>query len=463
MGVFSALTTAVSGLKAQSYALENISGNIANSRTTGFKRLETSFVDLIADGPLNREAAGSVIAQSRATNTIQGDIGQSGITTNVAINGDGFFIVAEGNGGVGLNQKFTGTDLYTRRGDFDFDQNGYLRNGAGYFLKGLTIDPVTGNPTSADASVIQVSTSQLAPKVTTEIQIAANLPYIPATANYLANTPPVTNSDLLTPAGFAADPRAAPLGTGIVSGADESRFISQSIQGTGVTVYDTLGQAVPIQARWAKVQNLAVGGTDTWNLFIGIQPNTPTAPVAWQAVATPFTFNTSGRLTSAPTVPLPSPVTIGGSTLTGINLVATGAGITQFGSRNGQVDASSIRQDGYAAGVLSDTNVTSDGKVVGNYSNGEVKTLAILSLARFASPNSLKRTDGGAFEQTIDSGLPLVGSGNATILGGSLEGSNTDIADEFSKMIVTQQAYSANTRVITTSQDMLQQVLNIIR
>ncbi len=130
---------------------------------------------------------------------------------------------------------------------------------------------------------------------------------------------------------------------------------------------------------------------------------------------------------------------------------------------HGQVDASSIRQDGYAAGVLSDTSVTSDGKVVGNYSNGEVTTLAILSLARFASPNSLKRTDGGAFEQTIDSGLPLVGSGTATILGGSLEGSNTDIADEFSKMIVTQQAYSANTRVITTSQDMLQQVLNIIR
>ena len=462
MGVFSALTTAVSGMRAQSYALENISGNIANSRTTGFKRLDTSFIDLIPDGPLNREAAGSVISQSRSTNTIQGDIAQSGIDTNIAINGDGFFIVAEGNGGIGANQRFSGSDLYTRRGDFDFDQNGYLRNGAGYFLKGLTIDPVTGNPTSADTGIIRITNDQLAPKITTQIEYAANVPYIPSTTAYTSNTPRIVNSDLLAPAGYTADPRNVPTGTGTVIGSDQTRFLNESIDGGAVTVYDGLGQPVSLQIRWAKIGNVATTGTDTWNMFVAENTAATGATVAWRTVATPFTFNAIGQLTSAPTVALPT-LTVGGSTIAGVNIVSGSTGISQYGDRDGLIQANSIRQDGYSAGVLNDTSVTSDGKIVGNFSNGQVKTLALLSLARFASPNSLKRKDGGAFEQTLDSGLPLVGSGTATIVGGSLEGSNTDIADEFSKMIVTQQAYSANTRVITTSQDMLQQVLNIIR
>ena len=100
MGVFSALTTAVSGMRAQSYALENISGNIANSRTTGFKRIDTDFVDLIPDAPTNREMAGSVLSRSKATTTVRGDISATSIDTNIAINGDGFFIVAKKTGGV---------------------------------------------------------------------------------------------------------------------------------------------------------------------------------------------------------------------------------------------------------------------------------------------------------------------------------------------------------------------------
>lgn len=463
MGVFSALTTAVSGLRAQSYALENISGNIANARTTGFKRLDTSFTDLIPDGPLNREASGSVISQSRSTNTIQGDIAQTGIDTNIAVNGDGFFIVAKGDGGIGANQRFSGADLYTRRGDFDFDQNGYLRNGAGYFLKGLTIDPVTGNPTSADTGIIKISNDQLAPQLTTQIEYAANIPFIPSTNAYTSNTPRIVNSDVLNPASFTTDPRNIPTGTGTVTGADQTTFLNQSIEGGAVTAYDSLGQPVSLQLRWAKIDNVALGGTDTWNLFIARDTTAVGPAVAWQAVDTPFTFNASGRLTSPTTVPIPSPLTVGSSTLTGINLVAGGTGISQYGDRDGVIQANAIRQNGYSAGVLTDTTVSADGKIVGNFSNGQVKTLALLSLARFSSPNSLKRIDGGAFEQTLDSGLPLVGSGTATLVGGSVEGSNTDIADEFSKMIVTQQAYSANTRVITTSQDLLQQVLNIIR
>lgn len=461
MGVFSALTTAVSGMRAQSYALENISGNIANARTTGFKRLDTSFVDMIPDAPLNREFAGSVISQSRSTNTIQGDISQTGLDTNIAINGDGFFIVAQAESGLGANTQFSNSDLYTRRGDFDFDQSGYLRNGAGYYLKGLTVDPATGNPISADAGIIRITNDQLQPKVTTQIEYAANIPYIPSTNAYAANTPRIVNSDLLAPASFGTDPRS-PAGTGTVVGSDQTTFLNQSIDGGAVTAYDGLGQPVSLQLRWAKIDNVAGGGTDTWNLFIAENTAATGATVAWRAVATPFTFNASGRLTSATTTALPT-VTVNGVAISGVNIVSGGTGISQYGDRDGVIQANSIRQDGYSAGVLNDTSVTADGKVVGNFSNGQVKTLALLSLARFSSPNSLKRVDGGAFEQTLESGLPLIGSGTATLVGGSVESSNTDIADEFSKMIVTQQAYSANTRVISTSQDMLQQVLNIIR
>jgi flagellar hook protein FlgE len=95
MGIFGAMTTAVSGLRAQSYALENISGNIANSQTTGFKRLDTSFVDLIPDLPYRHEIAGSVGGFSRLTNTLQGDLQSTGVPTHMALNGEGYFVVQE--------------------------------------------------------------------------------------------------------------------------------------------------------------------------------------------------------------------------------------------------------------------------------------------------------------------------------------------------------------------------------
>src|SRR5215210_157513 len=116
MGIFGALTTAVSGLRAQSYAPENISGNIANSQTPGFKRVDTSFVDMIPELPYRREVAGSVNAFSKLTNTIKGDPLSTSVSTNVAINGEGFFIVQEKVGNSGENTVFGGIDFYTRRG-----------------------------------------------------------------------------------------------------------------------------------------------------------------------------------------------------------------------------------------------------------------------------------------------------------------------------------------------------------
>jgi flagellar hook protein FlgE len=137
-------------------------------------------------------------------------------------------------------------------------------------------------------------------------------------------------------------------------------------------------------------------------------------------------------------------------------------GLTQFADANGNVQVNQIQQDGFPAGSLQSVSISSNGRVVGNYSNGRNLDLAEITLATFNGPDFLKRKDGGAFEATDESGQALFGNGG-TIVGSSLEGSNTDIADEFTKLIVTQQAYSANTKVITTSNQMVQDLLNVLR
>ena len=137
-------------------------------------------------------------------------------------------------------------------------------------------------------------------------------------------------------------------------------------------------------------------------------------------------------------------------------------GVTQFADANGNVKVNQIQQDGFPAGSLQTVSIGQNGRVVGNYSNGRNIDLAQISVATFNGTNFLKRIDGGAFEATDQSGSALFGSGG-TIVGSSLESSNTDIADEFTKLIVTQQAYSANTKVITTSNSMVQDLLNVLR
>ena len=138
MGVFGALNAAVSGLTAQAYALENISGNIANASTTGYKRLDTSFSDLVGggSGAQTGQIAGTVSASSRATNGLQGDLQQVDVNTYMAIQGSGYFVVQARAGEVDGRSIFTGNDLYTRRGDFEIDKEGRLVNKAGYYLMG---------------------------------------------------------------------------------------------------------------------------------------------------------------------------------------------------------------------------------------------------------------------------------------------------------------------------------------
>lgn len=468
MDVFSALQTAVSGLRAQGYALENISGNIANSQTTGFKRVDTSFVDMIPDQPATRAAAGAVAAFSQLTNTLQGNVTATGIATNMAISGEGYFAVQSKTGESNGSAVFGGTELYTRRGDFTLDKSGYLVNGAGYYLKGSSIDPVTGLATSG-TDVVKLSSSGLPAVATTSIDYAANLPNTPTTpggTEILAN---LTAAEK-TAAGLAAtyDPRILSLpaaaGTGFVAASDASRFVSQSVQAGSFTAYNATGTPVDVQMRWAKVEDGGAGGSDIWNLFYQTSSTATGAAAAWQNVGTPFVFGASGTLTSPSTgTATISGLTVNGTAVGDVALNFGSGGLTNYTSSGGLVETRTLQQNGYAAGTLNSLAVTADGKITGSYSNGRTIALAQTSVVQFNADNALKRENNGTYSQTLESGSPISGLNGASILGGNIEQSNTDIAAEFSKIIVTQQAYSANTRVMTTAQQMISDILNVIR
>ena len=156
MGIFGALTTAVGGLRANSYALENVSGNIANSQTTAFKRVDTSFLDLIPQTSTYSAARRRRDHASRSTNSVQGDVQTASVATFMAINGNGFFAVQKPGNFTDGTPVFDGVDRFSRRGDFQIDKSGYLVNGAGYYLQGVPIDPTTGNPSGSSPQVLKI-------------------------------------------------------------------------------------------------------------------------------------------------------------------------------------------------------------------------------------------------------------------------------------------------------------------
>jgi flagellar hook protein FlgE len=458
MGLFDGLTSAVSGLQAQAFAMQNISGNIANSQTIAYKGIDTTFSDLIpGDSVPTKQVAGGVTANSVATNTTQGSIQAASSGTDMAINGDGYFVVQSPTSYSGNSPIFGGVSSYTRRGDFQLDSNGYLVNGAGYYLEGIPVDPTTGNPSGSVAAPLQFQSNFLPATATTQVTYGINLPATPYTTNYSSS---VANSELLNPADFGTDPTVA--GTGTVVGSDVTTFVSESIDGGTSTVYDATGTPANLQLRWAKVDSVAAGGTDTWELFYQTNSSATGATVAWQNVGTDFTFNTSGQLSPSITSLNLSGVSIDGLSLGNITLKSSAGSITQYASTSGVATVNDMQQNGYPAGQLQAIQASDTGTITGTFSNGQNVSLAEIPLVHFNSPNNLKSLDGGAYQETVASGAALSGA-SGKIVGQSLEGSNTDIATEFTKLIVTQQAYSANTKVITTTNQMSQDLLNVVR
>jgi flagellar hook protein FlgE len=449
MGIFDALTTAVSGLQAQSFALQNISGNIANSQTIGYKETDTRFQALVSQAALGEQTAGGVFAGSVASNGVQGTIQNETVTTDMAVNGNGYFVVTKPTGNSGTTPQFSGVNDYTRRGDFQMDSNGYMVNGAGYFLMGIPVNPATGAPTASSPQVLQFNNNFLPAQATTSINYAANLPSAPPTG-------------ILNPANFTAGHNpldAASGGTGTVIGQDTTTFTNQSLDGGSITAYDSLGNPVNVQLRWAETGSS--GGNNSWQLFYQTNTTATGTQAAWQNVGTTFTFNSSGQLTA----PAASSLTLAGLAVNGDTVgnvtLNYGSNLTQFAATTGSVQVTSLTQNGFGAGSMQSLSVA-QGQIVGSFSNGQTVALADVTVATFNGQDSLQSLDGEAFAATPESGNPNF-SGTGTVVGSSLEASNVDIATQFSHLIVAQQAYSANAKVMTTANQMIQSLLQVIQ
>ena len=284
MGIFGALTTSVAGLRSNSYALENISGNIANSQTTAFKRIDTSFLDLIPQTGNNAQLAGSVTSESRLTNTIQGSVQSASVSTYMAINGDGYFAVQKPGSFSDNSPIFTGVNNYTRRGDFSLDKNGYLVNGAGYYLEGVAIDPTTGNPVGGTPGILKFQNDFLPSQATTKISYRANLASYPLTTKHDTSVP---GSELMRPADFTVNPQVNGTTPPPFSDNTKTGLQMNSKAGTAITGATTLSGAAASNSIGV---NFAVGDTIVVN-------------------STTITFTASGGTDDATHIPVDSTIT----------------------------------------------------------------------------------------------------------------------------------------------------------
>ena len=441
MGVFDAMSNAVVGLQAQAYALQNISGNISNSSTVGYKSVETAFEDLLTSSGTTSSSqnSASVSARSVTTNTVQGNISSTSVATNMAISGDGYFQVQAKTGEVDGQTVLSGTDYYTRQGDFTMNADGYLTNSAGYYLTGIPVDPTTGNVTGTTAEAIKIDTGIVPAKATATIDYSANLPSASSVAT-------ISSTDLTNSTNYPTE----------IAAADNDTFVKESLSGGSVTVYDSQGNEVSMNLRWAKT------GSGTWNLYYQSNSTATGSTAEWtRATSSSFTFDSAGKLTS----PASSNITLSGITVDGTSLgsltFSYGSNLTQYNSGT-TVSQTDIIQDGYASGTYTGASVSKDGTLTASYSNGKTIDLYKVGIYSFDGDSELLAVSGNAYQATKGSGSPYLSSA-ATITSSALEASNVDITDQFSKMIVTQQAYSANSKVVTTANNMMQDVLDIIR
>ncbi|MBX7106814.1 MAG: flagellar hook-basal body complex protein [Gemmataceae bacterium] len=449
MSIFNALTNAVTGLQAQSAALGNISSNVANAQTVGYKRVDTGFADMVSTAPLRQQNGGSVAAFSRGTNGVAGTLTETRVPTHFGLSGDGFIAVRERIESSAAEPAFSASTLFTRRGDFTLDRSGYLVNGAGQYLVGHPLDPATGSVIGGRPEVIKVAAGRMPAQETTSLSFTGNVPARPATSRAVSGDP---GSDVWTEAGGTPPATVSP--TTIPSAAT---LATNSIAGPSVTLFDTRGNPVDVSFRWTKTQE--DGSGSTWGLYAQTAPADAVDLAGWTRAAT-VTFDAAGRMTSPAGRVGVDLSSRGLASSVSLDLVGK---VTQFADASGEMKLDRIEQNGAAMGDFDNLYVSDDGRIMARYTNGLARGLAQIGVARFRAPEMLERGSGGTFAATIDSGDPLWGAGTTSIKSGSLEGSNTDIAEEFSKMIVTQQAYAANTRVISTSQQMLQDTLNVVR
>jgi len=410
----SAFSIPLSGLAASSSSLGVIANNLANLNTDGYKNQSLVFGDVFnqvaqtsGNGNPIQVGAGVQVA-GQTSNFSDGTITSTGISSNMALQGNGFFVV-QGNNQV----------AYTRAGNFTVNSHGQLCTPQGQLVMGY---PAINGVVS--------TTSPLAPIVVNQ---AGNIPAAPS-SNFQMNTNLNANAAV-------GDTYNSP-----------------------VTVYDSLGTSHVLTVQYTKT------ASNTWSYSISV----PSADTGGTGTPTPvatgtLTFDSNGALTS-PTSPITG-ITVSGladgaspMNLTWNLFGATGSPlITQ---QDGASGTSSTDQNGYGVGALSGYSVLPDGTVQGQFSNNQTLALGQVAIASFANVQGLQQIGGNDYQASFASGSPVIGQagtgGNGTITGGSVENSNVDLSTQFAKMIVAQQSYEANAKVLTTLNQISQATIQIV-
>lgn len=407
MGILTSMFTAVTGLSSYGNAMGVIGNNIANVGTAGFKSSRATFSELIATslagGSGSDQIGLGVYLNDVQTNFSQGSMTTTGNTFDLAIDGNGFYLL----------RNSTGANLYSRAGQFKVDNLGQVVDASGALLQGYQAD-TNGNITNTIGG-ITLSSSAVAPQATSTASILGNL-----NANATAPTVAFATTDA-TSYNFA----------------------------TGVTFYDSLGNSHQLQLYFRKT------AANAWGVYSQVDGGAATAQ-------TNMTFSAAGAVTAGGTQTVTAALTNGATTPQTVTVDLSA--LTQFGSPSGVI---SQTQNGYSSGTLDKISVDKQGKVVAQFTNGQTRALAQIVLNRFTNPDGLVNNGENHFIETVESGAPVSGAptvnGLGRILSGTVEQSNVDLGKEFVDMIITQRAFQANSRAITTSDEMLQELVNLKR
>ncbi|MGD0189498.1 MAG: flagellar hook protein FlgE [Rhizomicrobium sp.] len=438
MSLYGAMMTGISGLDANSQAMSIYSSNIANVNTVGYKDVEANFEDLLTSQFGNPDNA-SVLASGEQNVTQQGLLQSASSPTDLAISGNGFFVVNQ-------TASDTGQQYFTRAGNFTPDSNGNLENSSGYYLMGWPVGADGSVPTNAD-SLVPVNVSNLAGKAeaTTAVTLQANLQ---ATStqdpNYqigdMSGTPPTATPDFSTTVNvYDSQGGTEPLTYNFIQTAPNSW--SYEVDYNGSEAIDSPDSQQP---------NLIAAGTLTFNTDGSLAGVTNyNFATATQVAGTNMSFTIPFDLANSGLAQQPLAVNVG--------TIGSTNGVTQFNSPSDLVNSS---VNGALFGNLTGVTVGSNGFVTANFSNGLSENIYQIPLATFANEDGLASVSGDAYEASSQSGNVIINApnvgGSGEIQSSELEGSTVDLATEFTNLITTQRAYSASARIVTTADQMLQ-------
>jgi flagellar hook protein FlgE len=454
MSINSAMLAGAAGMRANASALASISDNIANVNTVGFKRLRTDFTSMLTSQ--NRQttyAAGGTISRSSPLMNEQGSTIASSVATHLAVSGNGMFVVR------GRSEDATARDpyYYTRAGQFTPDADGYLQNAAGYYLLGWPVDSsgvVNANPTDLNAlETVRVSGIAGGAEATSRLSLSANL----------------QSSQEVSAAAATYD--ATDSANNMASGA-----ITPDFQ-IPIQIYDSQGGLHTLTFSFLKQ------GPNTWLAEIHLPPGqvVDAAPyVDGQLAAGVVSFTPFGQLDVANST-LPLSLTIGETGTGGsewdpslglasqtIALDMGGPGAPGGLTNNDSPSVLGTSQiDGTPFGSLASVDVDDDGFVTAIFTNGLTRRIYQIPLATFGNTNGLLSEHGGVYRLGPDAGaLSMRGAGiggAGNIKSRALESSTVDLAEEFSNLIMTQRAYSASSKIITTADEMLDELIRLKR